>query len=112
MAVLRANYVPVDAAGAWRGRIGAAMRYYAHRPGADKDHQERERTAERAALGETTGGGRHAPHQDEESRGPGEARVRGRWFITADGEKIPLREAQDRFLADVEDRRDQARREP
>jgi hypothetical protein len=78
-----ANYVPVDTGGRWQGRIGASMRYYAQRPGRDLDELRAE----------------------WEARGA-ERRVFGRTFVTADGEKIPLAEAQDRFQKALEERRD------
>ena len=79
--VVQAAYDPVTATSAWRGRIGTAMRYYATRPGADKDREERE------------------------ARERGHPQVRGRWFVTSDGERLPLKEAEERFLAQVEARR-------
>jgi hypothetical protein len=69
--------IPIDGAGAWRRRIAAAMTYYARRPGQDRDAAE--------ADARTRGG----------------PRVQGRWFVTQDGERIPLAEAEDRFLAGV-----------
>jgi hypothetical protein len=74
--------VRIDGAGAWRGRIAAAMTYYARRPGRDREAQE------------------------GDARERGHPQVRGRWFVTSDGEWIPLAEAQDRFLAGVEARKE------
>ena len=71
-----ANYVPVDTGGAWRGRISASMTYYAQRPGRDLDELR------------------------------AEGRVLGRYFTTADGERIPLAEAEARFHKALEERRD------
>ena len=75
-----ANYVPVDTGGAWRGRISASMTYYAQRPGRDLQQLAAEHRAE--------------------------SRVLGRHFYTADGETIPLAEADDRFQKALEERRD------
>jgi hypothetical protein len=78
-----ANYVPVDRAGAWRGRIAASMTYYARRPGRDLEELRAEWDAQGA-----------------------ERRVFGRSFVTADGERIPLREADERSRAALEERRE------
>jgi len=78
-----ANYVPVDRAGAWRSRIAASMSYYARRPGRDLDELKAEWAAQ--------GAGRH---------------VFGRYFYTADGERIPLKEADERFRAALVERRE------
>jgi hypothetical protein len=100
--IVKATYVPVDPAGAWRRRITVAMRYYAHRPGADKDQQERERAADRATTGEAV-----EPREPGRRGGP---RVAGRWFVTTDGERLLLREAHERLLAEVAARHEAARR--
>ena len=59
-----ANYVPVDRAGAGRGRIAASMTYYARRPGRDLEERRAEWDAPGAArrgLGGLGGGGHVGP---------------------------------------------------
>ena len=73
MGIVHARYDPVAPATGWRTRVHKAMGYYARRPGKDKEREEREH--------------------------PG---VTGRWFVTADGERLPLKEAEQRFAREIE----------
>lgn len=73
MGIVQARYDPVSPAAGWRTRVHQAMTYYSRRPGRDKEREEREH--------------------------PG---VAGRWFVTADGERLPLPEAERRFAREVE----------
>jgi hypothetical protein len=71
--IVHARYDPVTPATGWRTRVHKAMGYYARRPGRDKEREEREH--------------------------PG---VKGRWFVTADGERLPPHEAEQRFARAAE----------
>jgi len=78
--IVQARYDPILSTTAWRTRIRTAMTYYSRRPGKDREREERE------------------------ARERGHPQVKGRWFITDDGQKLPLREAEERFRREVEAR--------
>lgn len=93
---MKANYVTPGSA-RWAHRISRAMTYYAHRPGDDLHREDDETPAAELRF-------RHRPQRDE-------PHAAGRSFYTSDGQKIPLAEAEDRFFAQVEARREQARQQ-
>jgi hypothetical protein len=71
--IVQARYDPLTPAAGWRTRVRKAMTYYSRRPGRDKEREEREH--------------------------PG---VKGRWFVTPDGERLSLHEAERRFAGEIE----------